>query len=97
MMAALNLAAVAQYLGAPYDGGPVPVGGAAVDSRRVEAGDLFVAVRGAQADGHAFVESAAERGAVAALTERPVPAPIPCLVVENSLAALTALARRNCR
>ncbi len=95
MMAALNLAAVAQYLGAPYDGGPVALGGAAVDSRRVEAGDLFVAVRGAQVDGHAFVESAAERGAVAALTERPVPSPIPCLVVEDSLAALTALARRN--
>ncbi|MEO1080548.1 MAG: UDP-N-acetylmuramoyl-tripeptide--D-alanyl-D-alanine ligase [Pseudomonadota bacterium] len=95
MMASLDLAVVAQYLGAPYDGGPVAVGGAAVDSRRVEAGDLFVAVPGAQVDGHAYVESAAERGAIAALTERPVSAPIPCLVVEDSLAALTALARRN--
>ncbi|MEM9758199.1 MAG: UDP-N-acetylmuramoyl-tripeptide--D-alanyl-D-alanine ligase [Pseudomonadota bacterium] len=95
MMASLDLAAVAQYLGTPYEGRPVAVGGAAIDSRRVEAGDLFVAVPGAQVDGHSYIASAAERGAIAALTERPVSAPIPCLVVEDSLAALAALARRN--
>lgn len=42
------------------------------DSRRVEQGALFVAVRGFVADGHAFVEEAARRGAVAALVEERV-------------------------
>jgi len=42
------------------------------DSRRVEPGALFVAVRGFVSDGHAFVEEAARRGAVAALVEERV-------------------------
>ena len=40
------------------------------DSRRVEPGALFVAVRGFTVDGHDYVRQAAERGAVAALVER---------------------------
>ena len=40
------------------------------DSRRVEPGGLFVALRGGYADGHAFLAQARKRGAVAALIER---------------------------
>jgi UDP-N-acetylmuramoyl-L-alanyl-D-glutamate--2,6-diaminopimelate ligase len=39
------------------------------DSRRVERGDLFVAIRGTAADGHAFIQHAVERGAVAVIME----------------------------
>ncbi|MCS7036304.1 MAG: UDP-N-acetylmuramoyl-L-alanyl-D-glutamate--2,6-diaminopimelate ligase [Saprospiraceae bacterium] len=39
------------------------------DSRRVEAGDCFVAVRGVSADGHQFIGQALERGAVAVVAE----------------------------
>jgi UDP-N-acetylmuramoyl-L-alanyl-D-glutamate--2,6-diaminopimelate ligase len=62
----------------------VALGGAAADtevtsveydSRRVEPGALFVAIRGFVADGHAFVGQAAARGAVAALVEEEVGAP----------------------
>ena len=41
------------------------------DSRRVEEGSLFVAVRGLTTDGHLYVAEAARRGAVAALVEEP--------------------------
>ncbi|HET9111708.1 MAG TPA: alanine racemase [Ktedonobacterales bacterium] len=41
--------------------------GFAHDSRQVEPGDLFVAVRGLHGDGHDYVEAAAEQGAGAAL------------------------------
>lgn len=44
-----------------------------VDSRQVQAGSLFVAFDGENADGHSFVEAAFLRGAVAALVERPLP------------------------
>lgn len=44
--------------------------GFAHDSRQVEPGDLFVAVRGLHGDGHDFVEAAAEQGAGAALIAR---------------------------
>jgi len=48
------------------------INGVATDSRRVGKGDLFIAIRGALHDGHAFVAAALERGAAAVLAERPV-------------------------
>ncbi len=42
------------------------------DSRAVAPGDLFVAVRGQTVDGHEFLRAAGEKGAVAAMVERPV-------------------------
>jgi len=45
------------------------VGGLTLDSRRVEPGDLFMAVVGAAADGRDFVDDAIGRGAAAVLTE----------------------------
>jgi UDP-N-acetylmuramoyl-L-alanyl-D-glutamate--2,6-diaminopimelate ligase len=45
----------------------------AYDSRRVEAGSLFFAIRGERADGHDFAGQALERGAVAVASERPAP------------------------
>ena len=46
----------------------------AYDSRRVEPGTLFFAVRGEKADGHDFIPQALERGAAAVVSERPAPA-----------------------
>ncbi|RMH44040.1 MAG: UDP-N-acetylmuramoyl-L-alanyl-D-glutamate--2,6-diaminopimelate ligase [Deltaproteobacteria bacterium] len=43
------------------------------DSRRVEPGDLFVAVRGATVDGHAFAAQAASRGAAAVVVDHELP------------------------
>lgn len=42
------------------------------DSRNVESGDLFIAQKGVTTDGHAYLEQAADRGAAAALVERPL-------------------------
>ena len=58
-------------------------GGVSIDSRTLEAGDLFVAIKGERADGHKFVEAAFERGASAAIVEAgyegitPHPVPLP--------------------
>ncbi len=62
------------------------------DSRVCGPGGLYVARVGEHADGHVYVGAAAERGAIAALTERPVPG-LPCLVVADSQSAFGALAR----
>ena len=42
--------------------------GVAIDSRRCDSGDLFVALRGARQDGHDFIAQAGGNGAVGALT-----------------------------
>jgi UDP-N-acetylmuramoyl-L-alanyl-D-glutamate--2,6-diaminopimelate ligase len=63
------------------------------DSRRVVAGDVFVAIRGEKADGHEHVAAAASRGAVAAVVERPVGgAALPQIVVASARRALARLA-----
>ena len=66
--------------------------GVAFDSRRVEPGFLFVAVPGEHVDGHDFIGQAAERGAAAAVVERPLDAGLPQLVVRRSLGALPVAA-----
>ncbi len=52
----------------------VEVGQVRADSREVERGDVFVAIRGLRSDGHAHVGAAVERGAAAVVVEREVEA-----------------------
>lgn len=40
------------------------------DSRKITAGDVFVAVKGYLSDGHTFIKSAIEKGAVAIIAEQ---------------------------
>lgn len=57
------------------------------DSRKVEAGDLFVAVKGAHVDGHQFIVKAIEMGAVAVVCEEipeDFPSQIVLVKIENS-------------
>ena len=51
------------------------------DSRKVEQGHLFVAMRGTASDGHDFIAMAVEKGAVAVLCEE-IPAGIDCTFVQ---------------
>lgn len=52
---------------------PVFITEAAIDSRQIIPGGLFVAIPGERTDGHAFVTQAFQRGAVAALIEHEIP------------------------
>jgi UDP-N-acetylmuramoyl-tripeptide--D-alanyl-D-alanine ligase len=70
--------------------------GYGIDSRTVQPGDLFFAVKGERFDGHDFVEQALERGAVAAVVakdHRTIFAQThKLIVVDDTLAALQRLA-----
>ncbi len=70
----------------------------AIDTRTLERGALFVALRGESADGHAYLSRAAERGAAAAIVERGhATTALPCIEVADTLVALGALAALHLR
>jgi len=66
------------------------------DSRQVGGGDLFVAIRGANVDGHSFIPAAAQAGAGAVLCNKPsqdVPLEFLQIIVPDVIKALHATAR----
>lgn len=66
--------------------------GVEMDSRDVQPGDLFVALKGEAMDGHKFISAAFEKGAVGAVVDRPVD--FPHILVSDTAEALHALAHR---
>ncbi len=73
--------------------------GITTDSRRVVPGMLFAALHGETFDGHDFIDTAINRGAVAVLVSRPVNTTIPALEVADVQLALGTLAgdwRKRC-
>lgn len=69
---------------------PFAVHGISIDTRTLQAGDLFVALTDRR-DGHDFVAAAFEAGAAGALVSREVPGKGPRLKVPDVLEGLTAL------
>jgi UDP-N-acetylmuramoyl-tripeptide--D-alanyl-D-alanine ligase len=70
----------------------------AIDTRKLRPGDIFVALKTAKNDGHAFLADAAAAGASAALVATPNPAlALPQLVVRDPLVAFQAIARAHRR
>ena len=90
-MRPLAAAEVARRMGAADRAPGATIRGFATDSSTVKTDDLFLAIRGARADGHDFVAQARASGAAAALVERPVEGPH--LLVPNLVAALADFGR----
>ncbi len=65
------------------------------DSRLVEEGDFFVAIKGERVDGHDFVKEALSKGAIGAFVERELLIEGPLFVVESSLETLQKLAKER--
>jgi UDP-N-acetylmuramoyl-tripeptide--D-alanyl-D-alanine ligase len=98
----LLLSRIAEFIGATdhaaagqYDGHAMAQG-YSIDSRTVQPGELFFAVKGERLDGHDFVEQALSRGAIAAVVGKGQLArysnPAGLLAVDDTLAALQTLA-----
>ncbi len=64
-----------------------------IDSRKLEAGGVFIATRGEKVDGHSFIPQVFEKGAIAVVCEEaPADAAGACIVVKDSFRALTDIA-----
>ena len=70
--------------------GNFQVSGVEIDSRDVQEGDLFFALKGGSMDGHRFLDMAFARGAAAAVVDRPIEHPH--ILVEDTSRALELLA-----
>ena len=97
-VAEFSLAEIARATaGEAFGDDAIKVRGVSIDTRNLAAGAMFVALRGVT-DGHNFLPQAAQRGAGAAIVERGRRiADIPCVEVDDSLAALGILAQYHLR
>lgn len=71
------------------------VRGVCTDSRKIQPGDLYVALSGERFNGHDFIADAAAKGAVAALVDQVVDTRLPCVSVVDCLLALGQLSAFN--
>ena len=73
------------------------IGGVSIDTRTLQPGDVFFAIRGENSDGHAYVRAAADRGAALCVVERAraveMPEGVALLGVDDVLQALEAAGR----
>src|SRR3954463_6889043 len=68
------------------------VTGWSVDSRTIEPGDLYFALRGPSHDGHDYVAEALRKGAAGVVTDHAIEGVENAVVVEDTLGALQSLA-----
>jgi UDP-N-acetylmuramoyl-tripeptide--D-alanyl-D-alanine ligase len=88
-----TLSEAAKVVGGELIGEDRRYGCVCTDSRTLKPGALFVALRGPNFDGAAFVPAAAAQGAIGALVERVTPGELPQVLVPDSLQALQELAK----
>ncbi|MDE7229954.1 MAG: UDP-N-acetylmuramoyl-tripeptide--D-alanyl-D-alanine ligase [Oscillospiraceae bacterium] len=87
---------IAKVTGGALAGGDVKVESVSTDTRTLEKGALFVAVKGERFDGNDYIKQAAAAGAAAAISDMKagsVKTSIPVIYVRNSREAQLALAR----
>lgn len=72
-------------------GGAIDIDKVSTDTRTIEPGALFIALKGANFDGHKFVNLAIEKGAAAVVVDHKMDIQVPQIVVEDTTAALGAL------
>ncbi len=64
-----------------------------IDSRQIEDGGLFIAVKGERVDGHNYIEDVFSKGAACVISEKELDISKPYILVESSLVALKEIAK----
>ncbi|MFC5582996.1 UDP-N-acetylmuramoyl-tripeptide--D-alanyl-D-alanine ligase [Rhodanobacter terrae] len=88
----MSLSTIALWTHGRLLGADAEVTGVAIDTRKLQPGDLFVAIKGERVDGHDYLAEAAARGAVAAMVTRKLDGDLPQLLVNDAELALGDLA-----
>ena len=91
-MIKLNCAEIALMLDGALSGHNVSISNVSTDSRVIAEHDLFIALKGPNFDGSAFVAEVKEKGAAAVVVEQAVAVDIPQIIVQDTRLALGQLA-----
>ena len=91
-MIQLEILKTAELISATYNGGDLSYTGVSIDTRSLQAGNLYIAIKGGNLDGHAYLQQAKDAGAVAAIVTSKMPVDIPQLVVADTTLAMGVLA-----
>lgn len=88
----MRLSEVATLFGAAFTGNDCEIKSVSTDTRTLQPGDLFIALRGENFDGHEYLHVAAEKGAIAAIVDENVDVDIFTIKVKDTRLALGELA-----
>jgi len=91
----MRLQEIQKLTGGQLCGADAAFNSVSIDTRTLQAEDLFIAISGEQFNGNRFVKAAAEKQAVAAITSEKVEVSLPTLQVEDSRIALGKLGACN--
>ena len=90
-MQTISLKEIANGIGATATADAV-ITGISIDSRTISKGDLYIAIKGENFDGHKFAASAVANGAVAVMCHCEIDADCPKLIVDDTQEGFLALA-----
>ncbi len=88
----MKLSRISDVLNGKLLGHDADVHSFSIDTRTLQPGDLYFAIRGESLDGHAFVANAVEKGASCLVVDREISTSAPCIIVSNTTQALQKLA-----
>ena len=88
----MTLSLSAKFSGGEFNDNDRPVSGVSIDTRTLEKGQLFIAIKGENFNGHEFVHAAQQKGAAAAMVSECINTDLPCIKVDDTLSGLQLLA-----
>lgn len=88
----IKLSQLAKMLHVDWQGADVTIHGFSTDSRNIQPGDFFIALRGVRFNGHEYLAAVAASGAVAALVSEPVTMTLSTVMVADTSQGLIDLA-----
>jgi len=91
-MIQFSLSQLSEPLEATHLGADTRFSAVSTDTRSLQRGDLFVALRGPNFDGHDYLEQALDRGAVGAMVSEKPAVSLPCLLLKDTRIGLGKLA-----
>jgi len=87
-----RLSEIAKIVKGEYCGDDVDCASVSIDTRSLQAGALYIAIKGERFNGHDFIQQAEQAGAAGVIVEQQVNSQLPQIIVDNSRLALAEIA-----